>query len=611
MTTDTAPFQAETPSRPTPRLARASSLLSVTAAALVAGCGSSLGTVDRDVDALLADRAAILDGGTIAPDREFPEPTGNLSPAAVDRSPATVNPPSDALEFNPADPQREVAELLARYNAESLADPDEPALELTLPETFRTANNTGRELLSAEETYILTAIRYLIEKHRWSPRLFNDTSVGLSGSGDDGTFDHTLDLINTLRVAQRLPFGGDVEARWVVNATDQLRDEVSNSYRQSSRIVLAGNVPLLRGFGTVVAQENLIQAERDVVYAARNFERFRRQYLVQIANDYFNLLETLNRIDNQQRQIESLELFNRQTRAQVSAGRLRPFQVQIVESDLLSARADLESLRNQFVLQLERFKVRLGIPVETRVRVLPIDFDIPEPSSPPDEAAVAALRYRLDLQNERDQLEDIRRAVAIARDNTRADLDLSASVTIPTDPDDNTGGLGFDDDETDYRLGATYSWPLDRRIERLSLREATIRLERELRDFERFRDNIVIEARQAVRSVELARFQLRLAEQRVTINELALTDLGLRQDADPQDVIDAQNRLLNAENSRDQAVTRLRTAVLDYLLTTGQLRLTDEGFFQTLPGMNTGIDDDPDQRLPAEVPAQAATPAGA
>ena len=34
----------------------------------------------------------------------------------------------------------------------------------------------------------------------------------------------------------------------------------------------------------------LIQAERDLVYSARNFEAFRREFLVAIARDYFALV---------------------------------------------------------------------------------------------------------------------------------------------------------------------------------------------------------------------------------------------------------------------------------------------------------------------------------
>ena len=73
-------------------------------------------------------------------------------------------------------------------------------------------------------------IRTLIERHLWSPRFFADTQVLFAGTGDDGNFDTSLNVIQDLRVTQRLPYGGDVAARWVWRATEQLRDEVRRRF---------------------------------------------------------------------------------------------------------------------------------------------------------------------------------------------------------------------------------------------------------------------------------------------------------------------------------------------------------------------------------------------
>jgi outer membrane protein TolC len=70
--------------------------------------------------------------------------------------------------------------------------------------------------------------------------------------------------------------------------------------------VLSGDIPLLRGAGSV-AREGLIQAERDLIYQSRSFERSRRTLLVSIARDYFNLLEQQAVIQNQMLQIQGLE----------------------------------------------------------------------------------------------------------------------------------------------------------------------------------------------------------------------------------------------------------------------------------------------------------------
>jgi outer membrane protein TolC len=457
---------------------------------------------------------------------------------------------------------------------------------VTLEEALRVSQSKGRELLSAQEQYILSAISLLSERHLWGPRFFNDTGLTLNGSGDDGNFTHALDIINTLRVTKRLPSGGEVEARWVWDATEQLRETAGGRYTQASSIVLAGNVPLLRGAGTI-ARESLIQAERDLVYQARSFERFRRTYLVSIAQDYFGLLQTRASIVNQERQLRSLQEFGRATRARVDAGRLQAFETAITDNRIASAQSALASLRESYTLALDRFKVRLGLPIEEAIDVSEALPTIPEPDILDlDRVATTALEYRLDLQNARDQVDDSRRAVRNADNNRLPDLDLNASVTVPTDPDDRQGGVSFSPNDTSYRVGANLSLPLDRRIETLSLRASQVRLARAERDYTQRRDEIVVSTRSAARNVELTRFRLNLAEQQVEINKRRLRAQKLQEDAvSPQTIVDTENELLQAENDRDAARADLRSAILQYLLESDQLRVKRDGTLDPLPGM--------------------------
>src|SRR5690606_5482333 len=130
------------------------------------------------------------------------------------------------------------------------------------------------------------------------------------------------------------------------------------------------------------------------------------------------------------------------------------------------------------------------------------------------------------------------------------------------------------------------SLPLDRQIDRLGVRQAQIGLQQQLRSYEQFRDNAVVDVRRAVRAVEIARYQLQLAHERVRINELRQEEQELKADeVEARDRVDTNNALADAENDRDQALTNLRNAVLQYLLDTGQMRVARDGAFQPLPGM--------------------------
>ncbi|MBS0195152.1 MAG: TolC family protein [Planctomycetes bacterium] len=509
-----------------------------------------------------------------------------------------MNLPAALLTYSPADEKRDVTERLRRYAlaegltienaehaAEALLAPNPQITTLGIRDAFRTAQASGREYRNAEDDFVISAIRLLIERHLWGPRLFNDTTLGIVGNGVGGRFDHTLDVVNKLKATQQLPYGGSLEAAWIVRATDQLRESATQGYNSSSSLALSGNIPLLRGAG-LVAQEDLIQAERNLIYAARDFERFRRDFLVSIASDYFGLLQDRALIANQLRQIWSLQELERSTDAKVKAGRVEEFELGIASNRVQSARSSLLSLIDRYIFAIERFKIRLGLPLDQAIAISDEMIDLPDPEVDQTRAAELALQYRLDLQNRRDALDDYRRGVANARNGLLPDLNLAGTVTMPTASGDATGGLAIQPDEVNYAASATLSLPLDRRIERLNLRTAMINLERQSRDYAVARDNVVAQVRDSLRAVDTARLQLRLAEEQVKINRRRLVGLELQKDTiDAQTRVDAENDLLVSENDRDRSITSLRNAVLNYLLASDQLRVTNDGDFQPLPGM--------------------------
>lgn len=559
---------------------------------LLAAACSSLSDVDRKVDRAIAERSAAMGPETPSPEIRQGDPAASRVARQAEPQPETRNPAAAELTFDAAAEGRDVEQRLRSLIDESLMGPAplEPErgvtpLEVSLTDAFRLSQRSARDFLNAEEEYILAAISVLMERHRWGPRLFNDTSFSVAGAAEDGSYDNTVRLINDLSLTQRLPMGGEVVASWIWEASEQLREASTEDYRQSSELALDASIPLLRGSG-LAAREGLIQAERNLVYAARAFERFRRQFLVSIAGDYFDLLQALAAIENEERRLESAIGLEEQLQARFRAGEVAQFQVNIARTDTLSARAALVNRRETFTVALDRFKVRLGVPVETPVVISESRFDVPEPDVGLTEATQRALQYRLDLQNQRDRVDDRRRGVQIARNNTLPDLDIFGGVGVPTDPDRDVGSLSFDPEELRYSAGVNLSLPLDRQIERLGVRQAQIGLQQEARSYDQFRDNVVVDVRRAVRAVEIARYQLLLAEERVRINELRQEEQELKPDeVDAQDQVDTINALANAENARDQALTNLRNAVLQYLLDTGQLRVSRVGQFQPLPGM--------------------------
>lgn len=548
------------------------------------GACSSMNEIDRRIERTVLKGSTDLGGGAVAPVlRSRVGAEGESSGARASRyekNPPSTNPSADELEFTGADPARDVVSRLDSYS-ESVPG----AMSLDLSGVLRISQGSAREYLTAEEDYLLTAIRLLIERHRWGPRFFDDVSANLTADPIDGRYQTALNVMNELRATQRLPYGGEVEARLITRAANQLTEIVGDQYLQSSQLVLGANVPLLRNAG-LTAQEELIQAERDLVYSARDFETFRRRFFVDVASDYFSLLAQQAVIRNQQDRLASVIKFLEQTRALVEAGRERPFQARNVEQNVLSSRNDLINSRESYILNLDRFKIRLGIPVEKPVELLPMTLELDDPEVSVTESSEMALRYRLDLQNQRDRVDDSRRQVEVARNRLLPDLNLAASATLNTGTDNELQGLPFRGDLTSYAGSVTFGLPLDREIERLELRRSLIELERQQREYEQFRDGVVLESRQSVREIDRARFSVRLQEQAVRINELRLEEIMIkRAEVDTQTRLDAENELLRSRNDLDAAIRDLRISILEYLASTGQLRVGTQGEFRPLRGM--------------------------
>lgn len=566
---------------------------------------SSMDSIDQRVERFAESRALRVNAPNATPEFRPSEPEPVALPASNTAEPVTINPAPDELRYTtgPTDPGTVLSQLESYY-----ATP-ENAVVLDLVGVLEQAQRSSREYIRAEEDFLLAAIRLLIERHRWSPRVFNDISAAISASQESGEYDTALDVINELRVSQRLPYGGEVEARLLTAATRQLSNAVGDEYTNSSDFILGANFPLLRNAGTI-AREDLIQAERDLVYAARSFENFRRSFLVSISEDYFRLISQQQSVINQERRIRSIQLLFERTQALVEAGRRRPFEMKNVEQNLLSSQNSLINQRESYTLSLDRFKIRLGLDVTTPVVLRPVAYDLPDPDFSVEQATELALRYRLDFQNEIDRVVDQRRAVANARNQLLPDLDVSMQALFETEESrDFFGAFSFDLNDTDYNAGVTFGLPLDREIERLNLRSTMVNLERAIRDLATFRDNLVLDARQSVREIRRARFSLELQRQAIEINELRLEELLIKQaEVDAQDLLDAEDALLTARNQFDEALTDFQIAILQFLLTTGQLRVGDDGRLLPLPGLEIQLREinvEPDR---VDRPADAAVP---
>jgi outer membrane protein TolC len=559
---------------------------------LVSGCGSDTQWVDEKLDRVLLESSR--DMGTEAPvpsDQGWMGGSGTAFPEnrLIDNSPPTDNPPAEDLRFMPQDAIDRDADRVAQRISD-MSEPPANTMRMGLVEAIQFATINSLEYVNAEEDYLIAALALLIEEHKWEPRFFNnftlDSEIG-DFVGLEGRFDSALSIVNDFGVSQRLPMGGEVSASLIASTTNLLDNFFLNSgeYADNVDLVLSADIPLLRGAGNTV-REPLIQAKRNLVYAARSFETFRRGYYLKLVTNYLNLVVQQQSIENAERSVDLFQQVEKRSSALVKAGRLEPFQADLAKQDTLFEIDRLGGLEERYRLAVDQFKLLIGMATELPVIIKKEMLDLDAPEITPNQAVLIALRLRLEVQTERDQIDDLRRKVDLAKNGLLSDLDLSGSILVPfAEPKEN---IGFDlsPDEVSFGVGLTFSAALDRVIEKYQLRQAQIKLEQSIRQYYNARDQVAVEVRSRVRAIERAQFSFLLQERNVGIAENRLESIEAAPDrASTRDRTEAVNALRRAEDQRDSAARDLQVAIVEYLGASGRLRVRRDGTLIPLPGM--------------------------
>ncbi|MDG2029717.1 MAG: TolC family protein [Phycisphaerales bacterium] len=563
------------------------------------GCESDNQWVDSRLNRVLDASSEDVGGNS-----DVPETSGWMSGSGtafpkdrpIDNKPHTDNPPAADLQYQAQTELEEDADSIVRRMQSMAVVPDDAEV-LTLESSIKFATLNSLDYISAEENYLIAGLALLIESHRWEPRFFNNFVIE-SELGDfvglDGRFENALTVVNDFGVTQKLPYGGQVSASLLVGTTNLLDQFLigDNTFASTADLVLAGDIPLLRGSG-LAAREPLIQARRNLIYSARNFEEFRRKFYLDLVTAYLDLVVQQQSIDNARRSVAQFKQVESRSSALVSSGRLEPFQADLAKQDTLFEIDRLSGLQESYQLAVDRFKLLIGMNTDQSVLIERDMIALAPPEATPDAAVKVALQFRLDVQTARDQTEDLRRQVDIAKNGLLADLNLNGSMILPFADTGNNIGIDMSPNDVSFTVGATFSAPLDRVIEKYQLRQAQIRLEQGIRSYRNTRDQVAVEVRSRVRQIERSQFSVLLQERNVEIAENRRASIEAAPDrASTRDRTDAVNALRRAEDQRDRAARDLQVAILEFLAASGRLRVEPDGTLLPIPGMRLQEEDE-------------------
>ena len=559
-----------------------------TATLFVSACSDPFSTIDSRVNALLAEGTTNVGGGATLPN------TGAWPANAVDdraalniERPGTFNPSASEMTWSSL-VSTEADSIIARLEALDSVDAQDI---LTLNAALTWAVDHAFDYIYAEEDFVLACLDLLIEQHLWTPQVANEVTAQYQGyESDDAFASSSSAIINDLNITQRLPWGGEVAASYLatfshlVHGAGSATPNAANS-NTIGQFTLSGSIPFLRGAGAI-AREDIIQAERDLVYASRAFEEFRRDFYVNVVQSYLALQVQQQELENALDTVTLLERMAERQRALYEAGRARLYDAAESENQALQQRSTVAGQQEAYRLAVDRFKILINYPVQLPVLIERASFAISPPNVNLEHAVQVALGHRLDLQTKRDQLIDERRSVRNALNQLLPDLALAGSLRFGS-PDEYYYSFSVPSiEDMESEVSLTLGLPLNRTIERLAVRQAQVALERARREYSEDRDDIAVNVRNAVRTIDASLLSYDIQRRNVEIAEINIESI----DADPDSytVIDqtqAIQSLQSARNGRARAFRTVQQSILKYLLDTGQLRVSPDGSIDPIPGM--------------------------
>jgi outer membrane protein TolC len=334
--------------------------------------------------------------------------------------------------------------------------------------------------------------------------------------------------------------------------------------------------PLMRGRGFKIVVEQLTQAERDVIYAVRDFAHFQDEFAVGIVLDYFRLLQQKDTVINQWANYQSrikttIYLKARQDRENL-------LDVSQAEQNELSAKNSYIDSVIGYRNSLDQFKQTLGIPVGAKVTLR--DEEIEDLRSvgllslnlTGETGLQHALERYLPLITDIDRFEDQKRKIAVAADQLKADFNIFADAGI--DSEGPTDYTNFDFDDVQANVGFELNLPLDRLTERNVYRTTLVNFERQIRQLEQAIDATKNGVDRGLR--ELGQFQIgyQIQTNAVSLARIRVYGQEIKNRAGLSilsDLLDAQDDLIVAQNAATAALVDYLEARLQLLLNVGVL----------------------------------------
>lgn len=492
------------------------------------------------------------------------------------------------FNIKPAAPTN-LEELRLNFDTEDFlgdrAHIEKGAKVVKLADALGYAVNRNRDYLTQKEELYRLALDLTLARYQYTP---------IFAAAGEGTVDRTQIAtgVNRFVTDNTQTFQGGTGFTMLSRTGTRLAADLSTDFLRfltgglrevsDSKLAVTLSQPLLEGAGYLGASEVLTQAERDTLYAIRDFTQYRKIFTVDTTAQYFRTLQARDRARNAHMAfINYGKTLDRETLMKDANKRSLPSLLQINQAYLTSKRNWMNAIR-LYEQELDDLKIRLGIPVKTPLMLDSTELAKLAAIDPPgslDEALETALATRLDLWNERDSLEDADRKVRVAKQSLLPAVNAIVRYNANGEPGANQ--INLDPRRNKVSAGVEFDLNLDRREERNSLRAAEVTVQTQKRNLDLAEETVRRDIRADWLDLQLAKKQyelavegLSLAEERLKV-EVEFYEEG--KTTNPRDLIDAQTGLITARDQVTTTVIAHTIARLELWKDMGILFITKDG----------------------------------
>ncbi len=509
-------------------------------------------------------------------------------------------------------------------------DPNMPSildkpLKLSLVHALQIGASNSFEYQTRKEDIFRYALDLDLEKNE-----FRNTFAGQVESliSRDSTSEETLSGTKnsgTISLSRKLKTGAQLTTALAVDLANLLTLGRASSFGIMADATVS--IPLLRGSGKHIVTEPLVQAERNVIYAIYEFERFKRIFAVEIASEYLSVLKQLDEVNNAEENYRSLIAASRRSRRLADAGRLTEIEVDQAAQDELKARNRWVTSTGLFNDSMDTFKNILDLPPDARIELEKLELeklaipaiknlseipqkedsqtakdissaDLPIVLIPPGMedagpleigeslAIQLGLDNRLDIRVAQGKVYDAQRNVIVMADALGADMTLLGNAQLGerrSIASANLEDVTLSTNKGLYSALVRLDLPFERTAERNEYRKSFITLERAIRDVQILEDQIKLSIRNKLRKLLELRENIKIHAQSVSVAQKRVKSVNMFIEAgraEIRDLLEAEDALLSAKNGLTAAIVNYRIAELELQRDMGLLRIDEKGLWQ-------------------------------